>query len=268
MSKGGIYTDGFAKGTLTAPASADTKGAWTELIASTSFDAHFVIFSYMQGYYSQPRVYLMDLGIGGSGSEEVFVADMCAANGSPNYVRQYMVQTYAMPLYIPKGSRITGRYQCNTTDYLNVQLNLYSSYMGFGRGLAGVDTLGAATGDTGGTVVDSGGVANTYGSWVEFTSSSSRAYKGIMVGQPNNRNTGRSSYQWVSQVGVGGSGSEEVIIDNHGFNCRADDDDPTPRVSPFMSVHIPSGSRISVRSKCNGTDSPDRLLDIILYLFY
>lgn len=267
MTREGIYTQSFARGALTAPGASNTKGAWLELVSSTSFNTNFVLMGFSTHYYSQ-RKYLVDLGVGGSGSEEVFVADMGTSNGSPSYIRQYLMTFFAMPLHIPKNTRIAGRYQSNSTDYLWAQLNLFSSYAGFGRGLAGVDTHGEVTADSGGTSVDSGGVANTYGTWVEFVASTGKNYKGVILGQPWNGNAARATAAWKVQIGVGGLGSEEVLLDEYALACRDSDDDPSPRVSPFIPMSIPSGSRVSVRSKCGITDATDRLLDIILYLFY
>jgi hypothetical protein len=250
---------------LTAPGSTNTKGSWQELIASTTHDTNYAIFQICRHYYVA-QGYLVDFGIGGSGSETALVSNI--GTGLTNQSTQYESSYFAVPLHIPAGTRISVRYQATALQYLIVCVSLFTSYGGLSSGYAGTVDYGADTSSSAGTAIDPGTTANTYGSWVEMTSSTANTLHGILINIPYNGNSSRTTATWTVQVGIGSSGSEEVIIDNYYVACRDDDDLPKPIISPFLPVKIPAGTRIAVRAQCTINIAGDRLIDCIIHGVY
>ena len=98
-------------------ATANTKGAYTQLVASSGFTAVALMAGI--GTVSIDPVaasrMAMDLSIGGSGSEWPFFSNfvMCMGPGGDN---QMLTASYPiLPVYVPSGSRIAVRGQSNST---------------------------------------------------------------------------------------------------------------------------------------------------------
>jgi hypothetical protein len=91
-------------------ATANTKGAWVELVASTLYDVRAITLSYGTDNTGSTNAALMDLGVGASGSEQVVISNMSGPNtafGAGNCLGLYN-------LPIPAGSRIAVRMQSST----------------------------------------------------------------------------------------------------------------------------------------------------------
>jgi hypothetical protein len=112
-------------------ATVNTKGAWTQLVASATRDYCGLIVSPGQNSTnncSPTAPTLFDIAVGGSGSEQVLISDVGGfsfgngnfTNGSPSL----------MPAQIPAGTRISARAQSanNTTGTRVMGLALYGVY--------------------------------------------------------------------------------------------------------------------------------------------
>lgn len=105
-------------GTLaTADATANTKGAWAEMIASTGINSQQIILQLQRASLASGR-YRMDIGVGAAGSEVVALGDVSFVCGvdSGTDASQYCSRdmTLHVPLTIPAGSRISMRIQAST----------------------------------------------------------------------------------------------------------------------------------------------------------
>jgi hypothetical protein len=247
---------------LTAHASANTKGSYTELSSATPFAATQMIV--MVRYADYTYDYLIDIAIGAAGSEAVIVNNLYY--GVYNDGRHTNVCDYCFPINIPKGVRLSARVQASTGGKtVGVGVMLFSGR--FNQCLNGVDTYGANTADSGGVSVDPGGAANTKGNWVELTSATDRSSQGIVLAFGGKLNTLFRWGEWRVDIGVGGAGSENVVVSD--FNLTIGNVNgilAAPKCSPFMPVSIPKGSRVAVRSQSSITDATDRLFDTIAYL--
>ena len=116
-------------------------------------------------------------------------------------------------------------------------------------------------------MVNPGGTANTYGSWVEFSSALPQNIKAFMftIGMRGDHLLTTNTH-WTFQVGVGASGSEQVIIDEWHTGGENENDALYPKVSPLFNMNIPSGERLAVRCKCTVTTT-DRYKDVAIYAF-
>lgn len=110
---------------LTAPASFNTKGAWKEIVAATSEPLQGIVIFANAGPTTamQASNYLVDVGLGASGSETVIAANSwfrsttAESSFSESFLRMY-------PVDVPAGSRLSMRYQRSAA------VALYASIIG------------------------------------------------------------------------------------------------------------------------------------------
>ncbi len=245
---------------VAAGATAHTKGAWAVRDPAIKFDVKYMQVHFLTG--STLAEYLMDIGVGATGSEQVIISDIYFG---PTYNTIRTSGVYLFPVCIPKGSQISARVQASTKDStVNFQLMLIGA--GFSNiSCSKVDTYGADTSDSGGTSIDPGASANTKGAWVEITSGCLRPILGLSIAIGNQLNTARTTGAWLLDIGVGAAGSETVIIPDLGLIASGTSDRVSPYVFPFIPLSIPVGTRISARAQSTITDATDRTFDIILY---
>jgi hypothetical protein len=90
-------------------ATAHTDGAWTQLIASTSFAYRWLAIignNRSDAAWLNNRSTLVDIAIGGAGAEQIILSDLLSAGGSVNDNERLAV---CLPVAIPAGSRISAR---------------------------------------------------------------------------------------------------------------------------------------------------------------
>lgn len=249
---------------VSAHASANTKGSWTELIASTARPANSMLVEISQGGVTVPADLLLDLAIGASGSEQIIIPDLTVSNGSSlHYTRMSPLH---IPLSIPAGTRIAARCQSSwTTDSLRVQVTLLSGGWNAPAPLAVMTAYGVNTADSGATSIEPGGTAHTKGSWVQITSSTTRDTRALIIGLGNQGNQSRSNQQWLLDIGTGAAASERVIIADQALTGSTNDDLVGPSHIGPIAVFIPAGTRIAARAQCSLTDATDRLFDLAIH---
>ena len=256
----GFSQAGATPGTsVAASASINTKGAWTELVASTAFDADA-----LQIIMAIPDVttgHLLDLAIGGAGSEIEVLSNLLVSSVGRSST------TLTFPTLLPAGSRISARVQSQTASSA-VRVRTMLIRGGFLLPAAGgrVETIGAATADSGGTPLDAGAAANTYGAWAQMTASTSRDIDAIQfrLGNAGNATPSASTCNFYLQIGVGAGGSEIPVLDGYAFATMTTGDmGRAPDV--WYPVAIPAGSRIAARIRSDITDATDRIVDLVLY---
>lgn len=257
---GGYYTPSAntstsaPSATITGNASPNTKGSWIEMIASTAYPCSGLLINTRSAAEA-----LVDVGIGGSGSEVVIVNNihigipLASREGNPFYV--------SIPL--PSGTRVAARSQ-GASGSTNPQFAI-ALVRGVNEAYGVIDTYGANTSDSGGVSIDPGGSTNTKGAWVEVTASTTRAYKAFHLGFGGNNDSTRTNANWLVDVGLGAASSEQVIVSNYSIACNANHDGVLPLFSQRMYIPIPAGTRISVRAQCDITTAGDRLFDVFFY---
>lgn len=94
--------------------SANTKGSWVELAASTAVDFNEIdlLFATADGGErgSDNLQWLIDIGVGAASSETVLVGDIPLSHNMP-----YPSPVH-LPIFVASGTRISIRAQCNSTD--------------------------------------------------------------------------------------------------------------------------------------------------------
>ncbi len=228
--------------TPATPGSNNTKGAWVELIASTTYDAIGMI---VQAFAdSASGSFLLDIGIGASGSEVPLIAD---------FQFQRLASAYGgsgqpfIPVHVPRGSRISMRVAASSTVAVpstRVGVQLIAGSGGtpiFGRRTA---TYGAVSASSEGTLVTAGGTAHTKGAWVALTTSASMDSEWCVLSIMNDGTPGKVN---LIDVAIGASGSEQIIVPNLYLPAAQTYQLTNGKVS--FPLHIPAGARVSVRAQ-------------------
>lgn len=258
-------------GTAVTGGAADTKGSWTQLAAATSFEATALLLA-VNTFYSDTN-YLLDIGIGGAGSERVVIPDVLVAlaNGTALNV--------LLPVAIPVGSRVAAR----CADRYGGS-DIYPSVTLLGGGFVNpspyqnVVAYGVVTSGSTGTTVDAGGSANSKGSWTQITSGTTRAHKGLMVAavRPDFAIQLGASYYQLSDIGIGASGSEQILIPNLRYESNQGTGGISggspllrgalePAMITLPPCDIPAGSRLAIRQQSTTTDAQDRTCAYVVY---
>lgn len=248
---------------VTSGATANTKGAWVQLIASTAADIDYIEVD-VDTFNATASTAVIDIGVGASGSEVAVLSNL--TGGSTGDVSG----KYHFPISIPAGTRISARSQSPTaSDIIETLVHGAPSALQTLTG-TGVDTYGFTSATTFGTTIDPGATANTKGSWTQITASLTNDLIGFVLGldMQNAANAGSSlSSENLLDVGIGASGSEIVLVGNLKFNHDANT--TTVYVSPQVLgpyfTPIPAGTRIAVRAQSTQTNSTYRKFGITFY---
>jgi hypothetical protein len=244
-------------GTSLTP-STNAESAYTQLIASTTFDAQGVLVSLKNAGATAQSV--IDLAIGGAGSE-VNIANDLIISGRVN-----MSVLYYLPIAIPAGTRLSVRGSRSAAS-ASVRVECLLVGQGFSPSapLGRCTTYGGVVSPAGGISIDPGGSANTEGSWTQITASTTSAISALIIGIGGQGNDARASYDWLLDIGIGAGGSEVVLIPDLALSSSNGHNMVVPQSIGPIPCSIPAGTRLSVRAQCSGTDATDRLFDVILY---
>jgi len=252
-------SDGLALLTATTT---NTKSGWTQLIASTKFNAIGVMPVWTKCWSNLVGWYLADLGIGGAGSENVILPNIISKGrqGGAGQAGAFI------PLHIPRGTRLSMRAQAlsaGTARSYNFQILLVSGELLGGAPLQKAYTYGAETADSTGVQLDGGASGNTKGVWAELTAASSAPCRWMMVQLQTSTNGGvAADTTFLVDIGVGAASSEIVVvpdlpvtIDSSGGGVNFS--------NPWYSlpVELPAGVRIAARCASSVTSSTDRVID-------
>ena len=144
---------------VTAAGSANTKGSYSTLIASTAYDAYGIMIEfYNTAVASTATSQLTDIALGAASSERVVIPNLFSGNAGTSIGAQNAGNAFFFPLFIPAGSRISARMQSLiASDTVNVKVTLFQWPI---NGVPTIERVTAYGVDTG----DSGGVAHTPGS--------------------------------------------------------------------------------------------------------
>jgi hypothetical protein len=245
--------------TVTSNASANTKGTYAVLSASTSDACDGVIV--VIGRTSVSTDFLVDIATGAESSETDLISNLPVQSRSSVFT----TPAFYIPVPISAGTRITARCQSNTGGASCTVLCYLISFdnVHVDSDTTAIVTYGATTADSGGTSIDPGGVANTKGSYVEITSSTTADAKFIIPMVAGQNNAIRTGGSWLLDIAKD-SGPEVDIISNLYFDTHTNTDSILPTVYPPIPVEVSSGTRLAVRAQSDITDATDRLLDVIL----
>lgn len=245
--------------TVTTSASANTKGAYAELASATSFDSSRCWLGCL-GATTLKR-WLLDVATGAAGSETVRAANLLMQTaGGFGLACAYYTE---LDVDIPSGTRIAVRAQTAGVGADTCAVWVLQEGRALGS-LTDPATYGANASTSSGTTIDPGGTANTKGSYVEMTPSTTADHDALTLQIGNRVNTGPQTYFWNLDVASGAAGVETPLIPD--FSIRVDPSTGQgvlPVVVRFP-ITVPTGTRLAIRAMCSGNDATDRLVEAIL----
>jgi len=261
----GADTSDSAGTTITGSATANTKGTWVELVASTANDASGISIFTGNGTLIVLTNALVDIGIGAESSEIVIIPNLLPralasiANSFPD--------EWFFPIHIPAGTRISARMQASSSSVpMDVVCILSSRTTWMAPSIfSRVTTYGADTSDSGGTQIDPGATANAKGAWAQITASSTNDIKLLTFDLATSNKQIVLGSHFLFDIGIGVASFEIVLIENIFVTNNGHTNNPPHSISIPKPLSIPSGTRIAVRSQSDSTVTNDRLIDIIIH---
>lgn len=226
--------------TVTADASVNVKGAWAQIIASSSADADCVEISVEAADTSATIVgILLDISVGASGSETAIISNVAVGGAAPPVVFGDPSYRFTVPVFVPSGSRVAARIQSNIasrTCRVAVRLSAGPNPSGTSKSTV---TLGTSTATSLGT-----SMANNT-SWQEAVASTSNRYEALSLALSNNTATAPANASRQIQFGIGAASSEMALANLDFITSSLE-----AVLNTFGGLYvspIPEGSRVAVR---------------------
>jgi hypothetical protein len=228
--------------TLSPGATAHTKTAWVQAVASTSAAVGILRLRVYGNYTTSSAINgtLIDIGVGAAGSE-VAVASNIAVGGAA-IGSTFGGVIVEIPLAIPAGSRVSLRAQSQRTNYsFSVNVALVSATDQHTTP-AFVDVLGTNTANSGGTAMSGGS-----GSYVQIAAETIRDYQSLIVVPSVTPSVAVSGVTATLTVATGPAGAE---VDR--TQCMAVGDFGLGMHNAALPGRcggglVPAGARISVK---------------------
>jgi hypothetical protein len=260
----------FITGTMITSGAANTKGSWTQIVASTAADFTHLYLSVDGQPSLSSRSIVFDIAAAPAGSES---SGLIAQNILYELSTQSIWNMIIPCGMLAAGSRIAMRTASVTaSDATGVGLiGLDSGWLSSNSG-SGIDTYGwSGSGNVQGISVDPGGtVFPTKGAYTQITPSSTNSYCGFFLGFDNlNGNPAADDATTLIDVALGSSGSEKIILPNvqvtRNFFGPGNGYQMAPNHTDIFYIPIGSGNRIAVRASCNINTATDRLIGVSFY---
>lgn len=237
--------------TITASGSTNTKGSWTQLFSSTAGEVVGMNISITNNTTASSAVtMLLDIGIGGAGSEVVKVENLLMSLSS---LAGAPMGTLYIPIRIPKGTRIAARCQSNTaskTTSLLISLEYAGDYPS-NWAADGATTIGADTTTSTG-LLHATGSSGTFSAWTNIGSTTGRILQAIrpMVGVGSD--SVMSNHIGYIEIGVSSTAYARWMF-------QATTSEQTGPVYPdrFLYRQIPSGTQLQIRATVHTTADAD-----------
>lgn len=240
------WAEGFATSAptvyaVTTGGSADTDGSWVELDASTEADIYELEITCAQTSQNATNTSgLLDIGVGGSGSEAEIVSDV-----QVGYLPATL-GTLVLPVFIPAGSRVAARARCAVASKtFNMRVRPRSSRAGR-KPARYLTTYGSVPASSRGTIVTQPGGANSKGAWTELTAATTERLAGLVVCVGSGSNN-MNAMDILLDIGVGGAGSETVLIPDLHSRYTGNEVIYAYGLPRVYSVDLPTGTRIAAR---------------------
>lgn len=244
---------------LTGGATAYTKGAWTQVSASTTADTAAIMFQVIKTGGNVTSA--IDIGIGAAGSEIALVSNLLISNTAQIAV------IYQMPLSIPAGSRLAMRMATEgTSQNVYYRVSLFDDTSLSTAAGSAIDTYGFNSATNNGATIVGGGAAK--GAYTELTASATADLAGFLLAfDSQGHTTAANGGDIVFDIAIGAAGAEQVILPNTWNYLTAGTNVAQLQYmnTSFIPIQIPAGSRIAARAQTAISTSPDNNFGLTLY---
>lgn len=253
--------------TVTGSATIHTKGAWTELIASTSFEALFVRVNISSTSAATTATEtLVDIGIGAAAAEQVIIPDLLGGYvGAIGTAVTAAPRIYEFPLRIPAGSRIAARLQslvASKTARLMISIFGEPRYPASVWAGSTVTAYGIVAASSRGTLVTPG-ASGAEGAWTEIVASSTTDHSALVIGSQGVINSVITAHVYAIDVAAGAAAAEQVLASDRIITANTSEQNPGLYPSNALGVTIPTGTRLAARA--SGHTTSPQALDVALY---
>lgn len=242
---------------------AHTKTAWVELVASSSIRADGFVLDAQIGDVAVAD-YLIDIGIGGAGSEVAIVSNILWTSGGGDGAPANAF----FPIQIPAGSRIVARAQSTDTTGVRVNLIIHLVKGGFAKDVRCrvATTYGANTGTSGGTAVNAGGSTNTKGAYSELSAALSFGFESCVLCLGNRNNAAQTGQNMLLDLALGAAAAEVVLYGDMYVRVMAVSEDVMPKWT-WLPISAKAGQRLATRIQSSSNDATDRIIDAVVIGF-
>jgi hypothetical protein len=245
---------------ITASASANTKGSWTNIGAVTGYEYNTVsINAAVAG--AGAADFTFDLGINDSGSVDIIAADLRLPGLVGNRSNTLCC---TLPLHVRQGAQLAARCQASTGSR-TMEIGLHGMPTGHGGNPGASKIVALYTPSSSRGVDVEPTVVNTKSSWVTLVAASTQQFDGMFFIIGNGGETTRSSnLPYLLDIGV--NATPRVIYGNIFLNC----DSVTTLVSPAFigPVWFSTGLaaiQLSARAQTNDVTVGERKIDVAAY---
>lgn len=220
--------------------------ARTEFFAATAYEWQGFLFT-MSGRSNGTDTELY-IGLGSGSDIFDIVEQLRVGSNGTTYASCHQ---FFFPLRVPKGSRVTARLN-------NATSGIYGHMIGLSGGWPGAAAMGAyleRIGAVSGVESDSGGSANTKGSWVSI-GTTVQNWRGMYVICGDD---GGSATDNLGDIAIDVSGNKQIIIGDMYF-AKGSGNTVRPSCYGPIPCSIPAGTELFARHQCNSTSSFSRPL--------
>lgn len=231
-------------GTTVTSGAVDTKGSWAEMDASTEDDIYEleVTLATTTAVNATNTSTLLDIGIGAGGAEQIVVADLQIGH------MPLQLAYWTIPIFIPAGTRLACRTQsAQAAKAINILLRGRSARVPGQTPARYCLTYGVVTASSRGTNIAIPGSLNTKGAWTELTAATAERLSGLIICTGSGSNN-MAAQQILLDIGVGGAGSEQVIIPDL-LSIYNTSEQLFPYGLPrIQGIDLPAGVRLAART--------------------
>lgn len=249
--------------TLTANASANTKGVYAEMVASSAAATNWLQLQIILTNITSMNGVLCDIATGAAASEVVLIPNIYSEGNTSGSVIPHAIYG-PWPVDIAASTRIACRIQGGTGG-VAIQVVLTHWNAGDTDGATAYTAIGVSTTTSAGPTVDPGGSANTKGAYTEIVASSAALAQVLTLETCSDANAAPTSATWYLDVATGAAASEVVLIPDMVRTSSGTTECLFPRSNTVLT-YIAASTRIAVRSACSVTDATDRILRVGMLL--
>lgn len=247
--------------TVATSASAHTKGAITELVASTPAAAKAI--ALLVGGTSSAGAAsgaLMDLMIGAAASETVLVGNLGVGNLTAVGTYGEAGGMWFIPVAVPSGSRLSCRWQAARASATDASVAVaLLDWDTTNSNWSPPSTLTALNANTAATTATGGGGWSTGTSWTQISASTAAAYYGFVVSLNSNNTAFIGNDVVAIQLATGEAGAETVIGTAQMGQRQGLAETYTQQLvwglPNYISASVPAGTRLCARILNDGTNA-------------
>jgi hypothetical protein len=238
-------------GAAVVAGAANTKGAYTELFASTAFDVETIVVCVTEVTFQSTvdTSTLLDIAVGAAASEVVLIPDLGVGWRGPPTAGQIFI----IPIAIPAGSRVSARIQsavASKSINVNIELRQHGDHSAAPTTCA---TYGINAANSHSTTLATPGGVNTKGAYTELTASTSADATRLLVSVQGDSDGFAASTQLVD-IATGAAASEVVLIPDLLVQSQTTESIWPVSFCSAYTVNVPAGTRLSARFQATSVD--------------